>query len=561
MRRVGILSLTFWVWFGGAAAVLRGQAPSSVDLTVRAKSLVELQRWDEVVQMLAGSHLDLPELCYYFGIAQARLQNWAEARAAFERGRSRWPSDKRFPLELAGLAYRQKDFPRSKALLKEALALDSGDPYANDFLATLYSLQGNQEAALKYWNRARKPDIERVEMEPAPRVDPVLLDHALAFSPSNVLRLEDVLTTRARLAQLGIFARSRFELIPRTDGKFDLNLRLSQKPGWSDNKLAFLSSLLRGAPYQTVFPEFNNLAASARNSSSLVRWDARKRRLWTSFSAPIGSHPEWHYRLRLDGRSEDWDLHRQLPGTASGDVKMKSLQADAGIRSVVNGRWSWETGVILKSRDFRNAPTGADTAGPFTGGLSVEQSLGTDLLAVYLPDQRFEARFEGRFRWGALMSTPSNRYSLLSLGLAWTWFPGARGDDWIFSGAIRSGASFGGIPFDELFSLGLERDNDSTLRAHGGTVAGRKGPGPLGTSFVLVKTDLQRTLVHGGYWEVAVGPFLDTGRTYDRYQLFGSTSWLWDIGLQVRVSFLDAIHVHLSYGKDLQTGRNVFHVR
>ena len=46
--------------------------------------------------------------------------------------------------------------------LHRALQLDPKDEYANEFLATVYFLEGNLEAALKYWNRVGKPQIAEV---------------------------------------------------------------------------------------------------------------------------------------------------------------------------------------------------------------------------------------------------------------------------------------------------------------------------------------------------------------------------------------------------------------
>ena len=60
------------------------------------------------------------------------------------------------------------------------------------------------------------------------------------------------------------------------------------------------------------------------------------------------------------------------------------------------------------------------------------------------------------------------------------WLPTARGDDYETLARVRAGKTFGDLPFDELFMLGLERDNDLWLRGHIGTRDGRKGSAPLG---------------------------------------------------------------------------------
>ena len=45
----------------------------------------------------------------------------------------------------------------------------------------------------------------------------------------------------------------------------------------------------------------------------------------------------------------------------------------------------------------------------------------------------------------------------------------------------------GKFPFDELFMLGLERDNDLEMRGHIGTRDGRKGSAPLGRELFSIQ--------------------------------------------------------------------------
>ncbi len=86
----------------------------------------------------------------------------------FQRGSEAYSKDKRFPLELAGIAYREKDTAGAKRFLHRALSLDPRDEYGNDFLGTLYSLEGNLAGALFYWNRIGKPVLQNVHYQPAP---------------------------------------------------------------------------------------------------------------------------------------------------------------------------------------------------------------------------------------------------------------------------------------------------------------------------------------------------------------------------------------------------------
>jgi len=62
-------------------------------------------------------------------------------------------------------------------------------------------------------------------------------------------------------------------------------------------------------------------------------------------------------------------------------------------------------------------------------------------------------------------------------------YPEAEGDDYQTEVQVRGGGIAGAGPFDELFMLGLERDNDLRMRAHIGTRDGRKGSAPLGDRY------------------------------------------------------------------------------
>ena len=163
--------------------------PSRADLPEKIKTLFVEKRWAAILQLAPESENYPPDLDYYRGMAFASLEQWPEAERCFRKGQNKAPSDERFPLELAGIAFKQGNRSEARALVRRALRLDSDDTYANDFLATLYFLSGNVEAALKYWNRIRKPTPEEIRSDPHPRVNPVLLDRAFAAAPASHLTI------------------------------------------------------------------------------------------------------------------------------------------------------------------------------------------------------------------------------------------------------------------------------------------------------------------------------------------------------------------------------------
>jgi tetratricopeptide (TPR) repeat protein len=170
-----------------AVVLLCASLEENNPVTVRVQQLYAGGQWAAAVEVWHSLSEPQPAVDYYAGMALARLGRLVEARSAFEAGRRKNPADKRFLIELAGLAYKRQDFPAAIRDLRQALRLDPDDRYANDFLGTLYFLRQNLDAALQYWNRIGKPRVDAVRAEPEPRIRPALLDRAFAFAPQACL--------------------------------------------------------------------------------------------------------------------------------------------------------------------------------------------------------------------------------------------------------------------------------------------------------------------------------------------------------------------------------------
>jgi tetratricopeptide (TPR) repeat protein len=525
------------------------------------EQLFAQERWQEIVRLAEAVSPRSAQLNYYYGIALARLGRWDDSRHALLAGRRQQPDEKRFPIELAGIEFKQKRYSHSAKWLRRALELDPGDSYANEFLGTIYFLQENREAALKHWNRVGKPRIENVRQQPELRVNPVLLDRAFAFSPASTLRLGELLTSGARIRGLEIFPRYRFDIAARDDGNFDLIFRAAERNGWGNNKWVGLVSLFRGVFHQTIHPEFFNLRQSAVNFVSLVRWDAQKRRLAASLSGPVKRDAKFRGRIGLDLRNENWEIRHSFTGPAPllGALNLRKQVADAGITAIPSGRWSWSTGVELSHRDYRHVVAGTALSQPVLAeGFQLKHLAGLNHELWRVPEHRLVMTTAVSSQIARIWSRPGHSFAKLQGSIAGHWFPQASGDDFAMQQRIRAGKSIGQVPFDELFMLGLERDNDLWLRAHLGTRNGRKGSAPLGRSYVLLNWGLDKNVYRNGLFALKLGPFLDTGQVWDGAFDFAASKWLWDTGVQAKLYVL-GIAVTLSYGKDLRSGSNAFY--
>jgi hypothetical protein len=174
------------------------------------------------------------------------------------------------------------------------------------------------------------------------------------------------------------------------------------------------------------------------------------------------------------------------------------------------------------------------------------------------PERRINLSSEVSFQAGRLWSKSAENFERAQASLETHWFPKSSGDDFETLWRIRTGKTFGQIPFDELLMVGLERDNNLWLRAHIGTRDGRKGSAPLGRDYFLSNWETDKNIYSNGFFSVKLGPFVDVGKIGDSSAALGAKEWLWDIGVQTKLRVL-GFGVTVSYGKDLRRGNNAFY--
>jgi len=449
-------------------------------------------------------------------------------RAEFEQS---WRSTDNWTLlavpevDLASTAFREQNLSEARQHLASALKVNPSDAYTNEFLATVHFLEDNTEAAVKYWNRAGKPAIENIRIDPPLRTDPVILDRAFAFSRGDVLRLNDFEKTQARLNALGVFSRYRMELTPVGDDSFDLTFRAAERSGpnaWS---------WLRGLPFQTVHPEFSNIGGKALNVETAVRWDSNKRRAFASIEMPLKGDPEWNVRATLDGRDENWT-------NDEAGFRMKKIEAAAELRAVPGGRWRWSMGTALSTRRFSNS---------HPAGVQLKQFASVTRTLLRDPARHFNLDSTIAVETAKLWATQPARFGKVVNHTLLRWGP--------VTSAVRLGTAIGQIPFDERFMIGLERDTDLWLRAHAATVEGRKNAANTSRAFVLTNFDYQKPILKTAWFQVSSGPFLDSAKSSI------SSRWLVDTGVEVRFGLLGSFGISVSYGKSLTDSRRSLFVR
>jgi tetratricopeptide (TPR) repeat protein len=532
------------------------------DTESQLQRLADQARWAEIVHQVESTPGRNPDVDYYYGIALAQLGRLDDARRALLSGHRLKPGDKRFLIEVGGVAFKQKRYSEAASWVRRALLVDPHDSYANDFLATIYFVQGNLEAALRYWNRIEKPQIENVSTPGQLKIHSALLDRAFLFSPASPLHLQDLVTSDKRVTGLGVFPQYKFELSARNNGEFDVNFRAHELSGFGPNRWQALLSVFSGVSYETLYPQYFNLRGSAINISSLLRWDAQKRRVSVSYSSPLEHNPKYRYAVYIDLRNENWAIVSSFKGPAPllAALNLRTQVLSGGISAFNSGRWDWSVGGEISDRQYRNVFTGSTLASPvLLTGYELKQTARVNYEVLRVPEKRFLITSGATEQTASIWSHPSRAFEKLQGSLLAHWFPQMSGKDYAIQEQVRIGKTFGQVPFDELFMLGLERDNDLWMRAHIGTRDGRKGSAPLGRNYFLSNWEMDKKVYDNGLFGVKLSPFLDVGKITDPLAGLGSKKWLWDTGIQAEFSVL-GVGFTFTYGKDLRSGNNAFYL-
>jgi hypothetical protein len=524
------------------------------------QQLFEQRNWAEVVRLAGPLGSRSADLNFDYGLALAHLKRWTEARATLMTGERQCPEQKRFAIELAGIAFERKRYPEAAAWLRRGLKLDPKDDYANNFAGTVYYLMGNPSAALKYWNRVQKPYLAALHFDPQLHLQRLILDRSFVFSPAAVLEERQFTATEARLAGLGIFTESNIVLNAHPDGSFDAEFHALERDGFGNGRVQALVSIFSGTPYETIYPSYFNMGGSAANFESLLRWDAQKRRAWFSLSAPLHDLPQQRFQLFLDARDENWAIRRSFTGAAPvlGSLHMQWQTLTGSVIAFSNGRLQWSTGGELSHCTYGDITYGtALTSGLVLPGFELKHLASIEGKLLDLPERRFSLTAGASSELARLWSNPPLLFDKLQGTARARWFPQAQGENYEVDQQVRAGRTLGNAPFNELFLLGMERDTNLWLRGQIGTRDERKGSSPLGFNYFLANSDFYKRLYGNGLFVINAGPLLDIARVGAPTGGLSTRQWIFDAGVATKLTVFGT-SVVLTYGRDLRSAGNAF---
>ncbi len=493
----------------------------------------------------------------YLGIAYTAIKEYQKAEDILKQGSEQYPEDARFHNQLADFYLINNDREAAKSELRRALVIDPSNNYASDQLATINMSEGAVQSALQSWNKSGRPVINDILHNYYLTFGLWVVRDAVAFHPAGVLRYEEWKTTESRLLETDNFANVGLEVEPTPiPDQYNAIVRTTTKANsWRD----FLFGIVKGAPVQTSYVDFWNIANSGINFNGNYRWDTNRRRIAGGLKVPIPWPGLFHLELGSGWRDERWNVSSNVRPEFRPFSRFdyKATAVGVHIKHIPHYRVELGGGFQYRNRTVKGTLPQLVTDSSHIGQFNAEVNL-------RLIDRQYQNRLhlEGFAARRSIIGDTNFSGGIARLDNRITLSQDARTNlDW----TIWTGTSRGALPIENYFLLGLDTIPLYPLRGHTAAGDGHYGNGPMGTAFALVNTDFERHLatipffnrLNIPFLRVKWNLFLDSAKTWDRNRVFQPSRLLLDTGGGLR--FETPTHsFNLTYGRSLRGGQNVF---
>jgi Tetratricopeptide repeat len=499
-----------------------------------------------------------PDIYLNLGTAYRHSRDWQKAEDILEEATERYPDDSRISTELANVYLGAGDIDSARAALQRAIRIDPTNVAAADLIAAVELSEGEVQTALQYWNRSGNPIVNEVLHNTNISFGHWTVKDGNAFQPGRMLTYAQWRTTQLRLFETDIYSNVGIAIEPApTSPKYNPVILTTDKVNDLTN-LAF--DVVKGAPWQTSYLNWWDIANSGISLNSSYRWDYNRKRGELQLHAPIPVPGILFLTAAGLWRSERWDVTPVLQNDAGADNRFlfKSTGVRAELKYIPYFRFDFGGGYEYTNRaangNFPQLYLNSSNSGKVIYQASFR-----------LSDSRYQNRIHAEGAVARKSFASDLNYSTATIELN-NRFLISKDSNTVFNWTLRGGTSDGQLPVEEYFVLGLDMHAGNLLRAHPASEHGHYGNAPMGTSFALSNMDIERRIailplfnsLNLPYLEVKGQIFLDTGQTMDRANIFKEGKLYFDTGAGLK--FETPTHsLNMIYGKSLRDGRNVLY--
>jgi hypothetical protein len=537
-----------------AAFPLTGRAQT--DAVTAARAAISAGEYPRAINLLTNAIAQQPSAdgYLYLGIAYGHTRERKRAEDTLKEGSGKFPQDPRFHNELAGVYLAANDLDTARRSLRDALAVDPDNKYATDLLATVDMSMGNVRAALALWNKDGRPVVGDILHNAHFEFENWTVERAVAFRKGNTLTWSQWRTTEARLWESQLYSNVGVEIEPtQQPDEYTVVVRTVPKSGTVEQ---YVMPLLETAFFQYPQVRLSNIGNTAVSLNAGYRFADNRHRANLGVRVPLPAPGLLFFEAQGIFRSERWDISR--PAIDNGTDYRFRYQS-TGIRTEVKHipHYRVELGAGF---EYRNRTTG----GAPLPALSVDSRNTGKLLfeaSVIPADGRYRSRVHGETFLARKSLLGDMNYS----GGTLEWNNHYAVDP--VSGmnldvTVKGGVSRGEVPIDDYFILGLDQNAGNLLRGHNAVSSrGHYGHAPMGTSFALVNTTVDRRIRRFPIFNTLNVPFadlkwlvfMDGAKVWDRAHVFEAGKLLVDVGAGFKLETPTRMF-SLTYGRSLRDG-------
>ena len=551
-----IIIVLMLAWTGTLSA-----PPSSPETPeVRARAAMDHGDYLLAIPLLqeALSQRPSPDTYLNLGTSYRHSRDWQKAEDILEEAAERYPEDARISIELANAYLGAGDTDSARESLQRALRIDPANVAAADLIAAVELSEGEVQTALRYWNRSGNPIVDEVLHNTNISFGHWTVQDGNAFKPGQMLTYAQWRTTQLRLFETDIFSNVGIAIEPApASPKYNPVILTTDKVNDLTN---FAFDIVKGAPWQTSYLNWWDIANSGISMNSSYRWDYNRKRGELQLHAPIPVPGIVFLTATGIWRSERWDVAPVLQNDAGADNRflVKSTGLRAELKFIPYFRFDFGGGFEYTNRAASGNLPQLYLDSSNSGKVIYQASL-------RLSDSRYQNRIHAEGAVARRSFAGDLNYSTVTVELN-NRFLISKDTKTVFDWTLRGGTSDGQLPVEEYFVLGLDMHAGNLLRAHPASEHGHYGSAPMGTSFALSNMDIERRIailplfnsLNLPYLDVKAQVFLDSGQTMDRANIFKEGKLYFDTGAGLK--FETPTHsLNMIYGKSLRDGRNVLY--
>jgi predicted double-glycine peptidase len=239
---------------------------------------------------VADARSDAPKTECDFALDAAldrvRVEGLGSADALLGSVMRRCPQSSAPTSELAGVRFAQKRLPEAIALAERAVRLNPADRYAWDVLGSSLFIQNDARGALRAWEHAGKPNVDRLRIEGLTLTRYSLVAETLDLHPNTLLTERRFVLAERRLAQLPVSQDTRLSYRPDAEGYATVDAVVVERPLVPSGPVEWGAVAARGVIDREISASIPGRTGQGELWTASYRWWSGRPRAGIEFAAP-----------------------------------------------------------------------------------------------------------------------------------------------------------------------------------------------------------------------------------------------------------------------------------